>query len=244
MSDRTVLALTGSERVEFLDGLVTNRVPSPGEGARYAALLTPQGKYIADFLLIPEEDRLLIDVDSALAPQLYQKLSMYKLRRDVGVEDTGLKVERGTGERPADAWPDPRHPELGWRRYGGTEGDDGTDWDALRVSLGIPQSGIELTPDSYILEMGFERLHGVDFKKGCFVGQEVVARMKHKTELNKGLRRVALDGPADPGTPITRDGKDVGMLHTVSGEEGLAWLRFNRAGEGMEADGTPVTLLP
>ena len=111
------------------------------------------------------------------------------------------------GEPPADAFADPRDPGLGWRAYGpdpavllaGVEPLAPEAMDARRIALGVPETGIELIPDdSYILEMDFERLNGVDFRKGCYVGQEVTARMKHKTELRKGLARVRLDGPAPP----------------------------------------------
>jgi folate-binding protein YgfZ len=131
---------------------------------------------------------------------------------------------------------DPRHPALGWRRLGPEEGDDGTDWDALRVAHVIPESGVELTPETYVLEAGFERLHGVDFRKGCYVGQEVTARMKHKAELRKGLARVLVEGAAPPGTPIlAQDGREAGTLYTQSGGRAIAQLRFDRAGPGMTA---------
>ncbi|MGR3466372.1 MAG: CAF17-like 4Fe-4S cluster assembly/insertion protein YgfZ, partial [Shimia sp.] len=115
--------------------------------------------------------------------------------------------------------------------------------DARRVAAAVPEAGRELTPDSYILEMGFERLNGVDFRKGCYVGQEVTARMKHKTELRKGLARVALDGPASEGDEITANGKSVGTLHTVAGSQALSYLRFDRMGDGATAGGAAVTLV-
>ena len=118
---------------------------------------------------------------------------------------------------------------MGWRLYGAEGGDDGTDWDAIRVAHVIPETGIELTPDTYILEAGFERLHGVDFRKGCYVGQEVTARMKHKTELRKGLVQVAVEGAAPVGTPIlTGDGREAGVLYTQSG--GWGSLRCGSTG--------------
>ncbi len=120
---------------------------------------------------------------------------------------------------------------MGWRLYADTPGVAGqTDWDALRVELMVPDYPADLVPDdSYLLEMGFERLHGVDFRKGCYVGQEVTARMKHKTELKKGLVRVRIEGTALPGTPITLpDGREAGRLGTVSGTHALAHLRFDR----------------
>ena len=160
-----ILALSGPDRVGFLQGLVTNKV---GDAPCWAALLTPQGKYLADFLIVPDGERLLIDVDEGLAGDLIRRLSMYKLRSDVTLEPTSLGVQRGTGPAPVGAIADPRHPALGWRLYGTASGDDGTDFDAIRVAHCIPQSLIELIPnETFILEAGFERLHGVDFRKGC-----------------------------------------------------------------------------
>ena len=231
MSDtRTILAITGEDRAHFLQGLVTNDVGKTRDGGIvYAALLTPQGKYLADFFLKCDGDRILLDVDTALAPALAQRLSMYKLRAKVGIEETALQVRRGTGPMPDGAVMDPRDPALGWRLDGAEGGGDGTDWTALRVARMVPETGMELTPDSYILEMGFERLNGVDFRKGCYVGQEVTARMKHKTELKKGLARVAISGDATPGTPILAGDREAGTLHSVAGDQALAYLRFDRA---------------
>lgn len=229
MSGRTVIAVEGADRKGFLQGLATNDVGRLREGLVYAALLTPQGKYLADFLLVPDEGRILIDVAEGLAPGLVQRLGMYRLRADVRLVATDLKLRRGTGPAPEGAWADPRHPALGWRLYGADDGDDGTDWDTLRVAHVIPETGIELTPETYILEAGFERLHGVDFRKGCYVGQEVTARMKHKTELRKGLVRVEVEGAAPVGTPIlTADGREAGTLYTQAGGRGIAHLRFDR----------------
>ncbi len=235
MSERTVLAVTGSDRVDFLQGLVTNDVTRAADGIIYAALLTPQGKFIADFFVVGQDDRLLIDVDAGVATSLFQRLNMYKLRADVQIAEADEVVSTGTGPAPDGAMADPRHEALGWRAYGATQQSDDTDWAAVRVAHMIPQTGVELTSDTYILEAGFERLNGVDFRKGCYVGQEIVARMKHKTELRKGLARVVLDGTANPGDEITADGKPVGVLHTVSGDQGIAYLRFDRATGDMTA---------
>lgn len=229
MTNRTVLAVTGSDQHDFLQGLITNDVTRAKDAIIYAALLTPQGKYIADFFVLGQDDRLLIDVDTTIAAQLFQRLSMYRLRADVAITQTDIIVSRGTGPMPQNALPDPRHTSLGWRHYGDTDISDQTDWDALRVTHLIPQTGLELTPDTYILEAHFEALHGVDFKKGCFVGQEIVARMKHKTELKKGLVRVTIDGTATTGDTITSHEKPSGTLHTVHGNHGIAYLRFDRA---------------
>lgn len=230
--DRKIICITGADRVDFLQGLVTNdlrRLPC------WAALLTPQGKYLADFLIVADGDAILVDVHAGLADDLLRRLSMYRLRSDVALQPTDMSVARGTGPAPEGAITDPRHPALGWRLYGGA-GDDGSDFDAIRVAHTIPETLIELIPnDTYILEAGFERLHGVDFRKGCYVGQEVTARMKHKTELRKGLVTLSVEGTAPPGTPILRDGREVGTLFTQSGGKGIAYVRFDRLGDGMQA---------
>ncbi|MBP1806217.1 YgfZ/GcvT domain-containing protein [Rubellimicrobium aerolatum] len=245
MSGRAIVAVEGADREGFLQGLVTNDVGRLREGLVYAALLTPQGKYLADFLLVPDGERILIDVAEGVAPALVQRLGMYRLRADVRLVPTELGVRRGTGAPPEGAWADPRHPALGWRLYGAEGGGDGTDWDAIRVAHVIPETGVELTPETYILEAGFERLHGVDFRKGCYVGQEVTARMKHKTELRKGLVGVAVEGAAPVGTPIlTGDGREAGALYTQSGGRGIAHLRFDRMGGPLAAGDARVVAGP
>ena len=244
MTQRSIIQLSGSDVRSFLQDLVTNDISGIETGLVYAALLTPQGKYIADFFLSAAGEDVLLDVDADLTPQLTQRLSMYKLRADVSIAPTDLILHRGLGPVPADGFADPRHADLGWRAYRSEEpAADDVDWTALYVDLMVPQSGAELHGDSYVLEMGFERLNGVDFRKGCYVGQEVTARMKHKTELRKGLALVSVDGAANPGAEITADGKSVGTLHTVAQGKALAYLRFDRAGGAMAADGAKLTLL-
>ena len=244
MPSRRILRLSGADTQNFLQDLVTNDVGGLERGLVYAALLTPQGKFLADFFLKREGDAVLLDVSADLADGLAKRLGMYKLRADVTIEDSGLNLQRGTGTAPDHALPDPRHPDMGWRAYTASpEQDDGSDWDKIRVRHCIPESGVELTADSYILESGFEALNGVDFKKGCYVGQEVTARMKHKTELRKGLRRVTIDGAAPVGTAITSGGKAVGTLFTQSDGHAIAFLRLDRAGDQMQADEAKLSLI-
>lgn len=243
MTDRTIFRLTGDDARDFLQGLVTNDVKKLDQGLVYAALLTPQGKYMADFFLVPDGANILIDVSSDLAAMLFQRLSMYKLRAQVTLEKTDLTVKRGTGDLPDGAYVDPRHPDMGWRLYGDEAGDDGSDWTALRVAHLVPETGIELTPDTFILEAGFERLNGVDFRKGCYVGQEVTARMKHKTELRKGLARVSVEGEAATGDKILNGVKEAGELLSRAGDEAIAYLRFDRAKEDMQAGDAVVRRL-
>lgn len=232
-ADRKVLKVTGKDRFSFLQGLISNdmlpleRAP----GLIWAALLTAQGKYLADFFVLrPEDgDHLWLDIKTDLAADTARRLSLYRLRADVQITAIDLSVTRGLGPAPRGAWPDPRHPALGWRAYGQPGHAPRIDWDALRVAHCIPESGIELIPnESYLLESGFERLHGVDFRKGCYVGQEVTARMKHKTELRKGLVTVRIEGSAPVGTPILSDGKEAGTLFTQASGQAIAYLRFDR----------------
>jgi folate-binding protein YgfZ len=239
---RRILRLSGADTRDFLQGLITNDIKRLEQGLVYAAILTPQGKYMADFFLMAAGDDVLLDADAAQGDMLIQRLTMYKLRANVTITPTDLHLHRGTGEAPPDALPDPRDAALGWRAYRDTpQQDDTTDWAALHVAHMIPQSGVELTPDTFILEMAFERLHGVDFRKGCYVGQEVTARMKHKTELRKGLAKVAVEGAAGAGAQITTDGKPAGTLLTRAGDEALAYLRFDRSTGEMRADTAIVT---
>ncbi len=236
--DRSVFAITGSERESFLQGLVTNDVARARDAPVYAALLTPQGKYLVDFFIAPHGEALLIDVKSDFADGLLKRLTLYKLRADVAIAPAQLGVHRGLGTPPEGAFADPRDATMGWRRYTAEAGPaPAIDWDAHRVAACIPETGIELVPEqSFILECGFDRLHGVEHRKGCYVGQEVTARMRHKTELRKGLASVDVAGAAPVGTPITADdGRAAGTLYTQSGGRGIAYLRFDRAGAGMRA---------
>lgn len=240
---RAIVKVSGPDTIRFLQGLVTNDMRKlPDAGVLYAALLSPQGKYLADFFLVQVEDGVLVDVAAPLSEDLFRRLSLYKLRSAVTIEHIDMPVSRGTGPAPDGALPDPRHPALGWRLYGAALPEDGTDWDALRVAHCIPETGIELVPnDTYILEAGFERLHGADFRKGCYVGQEVTARMHHKTELRKGFATVDLDTPVPFGTDIHAGEVQAGKIFTSTGRQAIAYLRFDRCTGTLRADGVGVT---
>ena len=242
--DRQVVTLTGSDALSFLQGLTTNDVAplAAAPGSVWTAVLTPQGKYLVDFFVVNTGQALLLDLPAVLAEATLRRLSMYRLRANVTLTPTDMPVARGLGPAPAGAFADPRHPTLGWRQYGDEGGPAIIDWDAIRVAQCIPETAIELTPDTFILEAGFERLHGVDFRKGCYVGQEVTARMKHKTDLRKGLVTVSIDGTAPSGTEITADGKAAGTLFTQSGGHAIAYLRFDRAADPMQAGDARITL--
>ena len=234
---RAILKVAGPDVVSFLQGLVTVDMRKLDQSRiLYAALLTPQGKYLADFFLVAADGAVLLDMDATLADDVALRLTRYKLRSAVTIDPVDMPVSRGTGPAPDGALPDPRHPALGWRLYGAALPVDGTDWDALHVAHCIPQTGAELVPnDTFILEAGFDRLGGVDFRKGCYVGQEVTARMHHKTELRKGLATVTLDAAVPMGTPIMAGDKEAGQVLTQSGGNAIAYLRFDRAEPVMQA---------
>ena len=227
---RKVFRFSGTDARKFLQNLITNDVKRLDTGPVYSALLTPQGKFIADFFLIPDGNDILMDVDTDAAATLIPRLNMYKLRADVTISETDLIVSRGLNDAPEGAVADPRDANLGWRYYGAEDHDtDAVDWDALRVDHKIPEMGRELDAESYILEMGFEGLNGVDFRKGCYVGQEVTARMKHKTELRKGLVRLVGDADIPENADVISNGKVIGRTHTSAGKRALAYLRYDRA---------------
>ena len=266
-SGRSVVKVVGKDARTFLQGLVTNDVDKLQNGLVYAAMLSPQGKYLFDFFLFLRDDEIHLDVADSAAESLVQRLSMYRLRADVDLKMTDLVVDRGIDDEsmPSGAMPDPRHPCLGWRHYRsddttmtGGEGEgsrpadetaltavppaSGIDWTAIRVTNCIPETGIELIHNStYILEAGFERLQGVDFAKGCYVGQEVTARMRHKTTLRKGLAIVNVDGEVPVGTEIHASGRLVGTLYSQADGQGIAHLRFDRVSDEMSANGIKIT---
>ncbi|SET49661.1 CAF17-like 4Fe-4S cluster assembly/insertion protein YgfZ [Oceanicella actignis] len=256
--ERAVLRIDGDDPRGFLQGLATNDMRRLERGPVYAALLTPQGKYLFDFIVTPapEGDGVLLDLAADRAPALAARLGMYRLRRKLTIAPADLQVVQLWGEgweRAPGVLPDPRHPGLGGRvltaepeaALAGAAQADAQERLALRVALGVPASGVDLIPEeTYILEAGFERLNGVDFRKGCYVGQEIVARMKHKTQLRKGLARVALEGAAAPGAELTtEDGRAAGRLGSVAGKVALAHLRFDRAEDPLRAGAARARLL-
>ena len=224
--------------------------------ARYAALLTPQGKILFDMIVVRaaggEEPSYLIDCAAAQAADLAKRLGFYKLRAKVAVADVSADraVVAFWGAEPATVegllYADPRDPRLGWRAVlprpiaaaVGTEHVN--EYEGLRIAVGAPKGGLDFAyADAFPHDANFDLLHGVDFDKGCYVGQEVVSRMKHRGTARKRVARVKLAGPAPaPGTPVMDRELAVGALGSSSGREALALLRLDRAEEAMAAGRT------
>jgi folate-binding protein YgfZ len=242
---RAVLSVTGEDRVGYLQGLVSNDVAAalPGH-AVWAALLTPQGKWLADFFIFAEADRLLLDVEAAQASDLVRRLMRFRLRAQVTVELDGLQVYAAwNGEPPAAAVaaPDPRLPEAGWRLLGEGLSTNATadEYDAHRLRLGLPDGSRDMDAEkTVLLEAGFDELGGVSWTKGCYLGQELTARTKYRGLLKRRLVPVsAVAGLPPPGTPVTRDGVDVGSLRSTNGTLGLAVVRIDAMATALECDG-------
>lgn len=231
---RSVLALSGEDRVAFLQGLVSNDVARAAPAcAVWAALLTPQGRWLADFFVFADASRLLLDVEREAAGEISRRLLRYKLRAKIAIEELSLSVYaawKGKPETLALAAPDPRLPEAGWRILApgplpGTA--DETEWDEHRLALGLPDSGDLEADKTLLLEAGFDELNGISWAKGCYLGQEVTARSKYRGLIKRRLVPVAVEGELPPpGSPITQAGDEVGSLRSGHGALALAMLRL------------------
>ncbi len=265
LSDRDVVKVSGEDARNFLNGLVTSDITQLGPGlGRFGALLTPQGKITIDFLITEAPaghgGGFLLDAPRALAKSLADKLGFYKLRAKVVVEDLADSfgvLAAWDGEpamKPELMFADPRHGELGWRilvpeelaeKAAALIGADLVDSDAYeahRIALGVPRGGLDfIYGDAFPHETNMDRLHGVDFDKGCYVGQEVVSRMQHRGTARTRTVRVLLDGPApEAGAAILAGDKPVGTMGSSANGNGLALIRTDRAADALDA-GTSLT---
>lgn len=227
--DRTVIEVSGEAPEDFLSGLITNSLKAD---ITFAALLTPQGKIIADFFVTKSAGALLIDTPAKFAADLMNRLKMYKLRAkiDLAVRDD-LEVYAawdGTGD---EGCADPRHDGLGRRII--TEyieaSADADDYNAHRLTLGIPNSTWDFeTASTFPANANMDTLNGVDFKKGCFVGQEVVSRMHRKTAVRKRMRSFTATVPVIPATTLMQGIVNVGTVMSMHGNAGMAMIREDR----------------
>jgi folate-binding protein YgfZ len=265
LPDRGVVKVSGDDARDFLNGLVTTDATllRPGLG-RFGALLTPQGKIIIDFLITEAPSGhgggFLIDCPRALAQALADKLGFYKLRAKVAVEnlsDSLGVLAAWDGEfavKPDLAFADPRSAALGWRilvpaelaqkvaNLIGADLADSSAYDAHRIACGVPRGGLDfMYGDAFPHETNMDRLHGVDFDKGCYVGQEVVSRMQHRGTARTRTVRVILDDfSPEPGTTVLAGDKPVGTMGSTAGHNGLALIRTDRVADALDA-GKPLT---
>ena len=262
LPDRGVVKVAGDGARDFLNGLLTADINavSPAQ-ARFAALLTPQGKIIADFIVVKadQDGHFFLDCPRALATALVQRLNFYKLRAKVIIEDISetlgvLAVWDGdvTGG-PGRCYADPRLPALGRRcmisaHIAGAAAAqelratlvDADDYEAHRIALGIPRGGLDFSyGDAFPHETDMDQLHGVDFAKGCYVGQEVVSRIEHRGSARNRVVPIAYEGYApDAGAPVTAGEKSVGTFGSSADGRALAMLRLDRVADALAA-GTP-----
>jgi folate-binding protein YgfZ len=266
LDDRGILAVSGPDRRPFLQGLVSNDVDKVGPtAARYAAFLTAQGKYLHDFMMAEAGESIWLDTEAARLGDLKRRLSMYRLRARVSLDersDLAVAAIFGAGEaailglpsepgaaRPLGsgvAFADPRLASLGARAILPREkaravladagiAETGFDiYDRLRLSLGIPDGSRDLVLEkSILLESGFDELNGVDWQKGCYIGQELTARTRYRGLVKKRLTPVRIEGPAPPpGAAVTADGREIGEMRSSRGGLGLALLRIEPVREG------------
>jgi folate-binding protein YgfZ len=264
LPDRGVVKVAGGDAAKFLNGLVTADLDHVTPvAARYAALLTPQGKIIADFIIVKGEPdgHYFLDCPRALAPTLVQRLNFYKLRAKVIVEDLSetlgvMALWDGAGSSDfGQCYADPRLPALGSRCMLAAHLADkaasalgatlaaAADYDAHRIALGVPRGGFDfIYGDAFPHEADMDQLGGVDFDKGCFVGQEVVSRMEHRGTARTRVVPVAFDGPPpEAGAPVKAGEATLGMMGSGMGSigRGLAALRLDRVADAL-AGATPM----
>jgi folate-binding protein YgfZ len=260
LPDRGVVKVSGEDARSFLNGLVTTDVTllQPGQG-RFGALLTPQGKITIDFLIteVPagHGGGFLIDAPRPLAQGLADKLGFYKLRAKVAVENISDSMgvlaawDGQPAMKPDLAFADPRLEALGWRilvpedlkqKVADLIGADIVESDAYeahRIASGVPRGGLDfMYSDAFPHETNMDRLHGVDFDKGCYVGQEVVSRMQHRGTARTRIVRMVLDDfSPETGTPVLAGDKKVGTMGSTAGGRGLALVRIDRVADALDA---------
>ena len=277
LESRGVLAVAGGDAAEFLQDLVSNDIEQVGEGCVvYAALLTPQGKYLHDFMVARDTGTFLLDCEAARLIDLGQRLGTYRLRADIELLDAtedwrvvsllgeGAETRLGlalSGPGAAAAlegggliYRDPRPQMPGLRAFvprdagfavleaAGISAGKATDYERVRIAAGVPDGSRDMTVNQpTLIEFGFEALRGVNFEKGCYVGQELTARTKYRGLMRRRLQRVFVDGalPA-PGTPIMANDKEAGEICSGLGDQALALLRLDRSAEA-EVAGIPLT---
>lgn len=231
LPNRSAIIISGSDRFSFLQGLVTNNVEMVKDGRLvYSCLLSPQGKFLFDFFIREENDAVILDCEGGeRAEALLKKLRLYKLHAEVMLT---LEPENvyAAWDGVCDGYKDPRHPDLGYRLYKAPqEGQEAPfeEWDLQRIKLCIPDGSRDMVVErSTMLESRIDKLGGIDFKKGCYIGQELTARMHYRGLAKKHLYAVEFkDTPPAPFTEIEADGKGIGEMRSSQDHWGIALLK-------------------
>lgn len=252
LGERGIVAVAGKDAEAFLNRLFTNSMVGLQPGiARYAALLSPQGKLLFDFFVFRRPAAFWIDCNRDQAADLARKLTMFRLRAEVAIEDKspelGVAVAWGGAlmEAPGPAFRDPRHNGLGYRIVAPRAdlerlADNAalSEYEALRIALGVPKGGVDFDyGDAFVHDANVDLLHGVDFDKGCYVGQEVVSRVHHRNSARKRVVKVQFYGdPPANGSALTAGAMQIGRLTSQAGQEGLATARIDRLEEAAVAN--------
>lgn len=235
LNDRAVLEVSGPEAKGFLQGLITNDVERlKGDNPLYAALLTPQGKILFDFLLFADGETILVDCEAVAREALQRRLSMYRLRAKVDLRARDdLAVHASLTSNISDRTADPRSKQLGQRWIAARDGGsaDSQSYLSRRLDLGVPEGADFGRDKMFALDGDLDELNAVSFDKGCYVGQELTARMKHRGTARKRLLPISsangdLLPPAD--TSVTAAGHEIGTLTSAYGARGFALIRLDR----------------
>lgn len=246
LPQRGTVRIAGPQRYDFLQRLVSNDLSllTPQHPALYACLLTPQGKFLHDFFIVEKGETLWLDCEGGERTlDLEKRLKSYCLRTDVMISadpETPLHIvfpkDRAAAPPPTEYFSDPRAPEMGWRSWAnppeGLPEHPFSEWDHKRISLGIPDGSRDLIPGiSTLAEGRIDRFHGVSYHKGCYVGQELTARMHHRSTGKKHLYPIRFHDapPPVPGTEIHLNGEKIGEMRSSCADLGLALLRDETA---------------
>lgn len=243
LSSRALIAVSGEDWRSFLHGLITQDVETlaPGE-VRFGALLNPQGRLLFDLFVVGRDDGAFLDVERASREALILRLTMYRLRAKVQIAADETPVLAAWGDDPGHGWaPDPRLAALGWRGYGleAAPTADEAAYDAHRLALGVPGPADWGVEQTYPIEANFDLLHGIDFHKGCFIGQETTSRMKRRGQIKNRMLPLAFDGPPPAaGAELLQGGeRRAGEVLSSQGTRAIALVRLDRLDGALTADG-------
>jgi len=249
LDSRALIRVSGPDARPFLHNLLTQDTETLAPGRlRFGGLLSPPGRLLFDLFLWGEDDAVVLDVAADRRDALMQRLAMYRLRAQVTVEpdDRPVLVAWG-GDLPAGFTPDPRIVGLGGRACGAAVVADATedDWQAPRLAVGVPDPAADATPDKvYPVEANFDLLNGIDFRKGCFVGQETTSRMKRRGAIKTRMLPIAFDGPPLPfGAEILNGELRAGQVLSGIGGLAMASVRLDRLDGALDVDGRRVSIV-